>query len=126
MRFSRGIIFGFLIGTVIGVLIYLKHQRENGTSVAEMRSMRIHLPDGPEKTDPAPQPPSDPQPEAPSEPLEAVSGIGKIRANRLQEGGIKSLADLAATTPERVREILGSRVSLDVAAGFITQAMSLI
>ena len=126
MRFTRGIFFGFVIGTVIGVLIYLKSQRENGGPGREKGPLRIHLPDRREQTDPIPAPRAEPQPEPSDVPLEAVSGIGKVRADRLRKGGINTLSDLASAAPERIQEILGARVSLDAAAGFITQAMSLL
>ncbi len=126
MRFTRGIFFGFVIGTVIGVLIYLKSQRENGGPGREKGPLRIHLPDRSEQTDPKPTPRAESQPEPTDAPLEAVTGIGKVRADRLRKGGIKSLSDLASAAPEKIQEILGSRVSLDAAVGFITEAMSLI
>lgn len=38
-----------------------------------------------------------------ADPLQAIQGIGPVFARRLHAGGIHSLADLAAATPEQVR-----------------------
>ncbi len=126
MRFTRGIFFGFVIGTVIGLLIYLRLKRENAESSMEGRPLRIHLPDTHRESPPTPLPSDDPQPPlSPAKPLEVISGIGQVRADRLREGGIHSLADLASATPEKIQEILGPRVSLDSATAFIEAAKNI-
>jgi predicted flap endonuclease-1-like 5' DNA nuclease len=57
---------------------------------------------------PPPAPPPEPLP-ARSEPvrddLKLIKGIGPVLERRLHELGVKSFADLAALTPERVKEI---------------------
>jgi predicted flap endonuclease-1-like 5' DNA nuclease len=61
--------------------------------------------------EPAPQPTEpavESAPEVPAEPddLTTISGIGPKVANLLREQGIKTFSQLAATTNERLREIL--------------------
>lgn len=40
--------------------------------------------------------------------LEAIKGIGRVFAQKLNAAGIHTFADLAAQTPERLREIIGT------------------
>lgn len=40
--------------------------------------------------------------------LEAIKGIGRVFAQKLNDAGIYTFADLAAQTPERLREIIGT------------------
>ncbi|MEZ4662630.1 MAG: helix-hairpin-helix domain-containing protein [Caldilineaceae bacterium] len=40
--------------------------------------------------------------------LEAINGIGPVYANRLQNAGIQSFAQLAECSPEQIREIIGT------------------
>ena len=39
--------------------------------------------------------------------LEQISGIGPVYATRLHDAGVRTFAALAATAPERLREIVG-------------------
>lgn len=87
---------------------------------------------------PAPQIPEDPPPRfrsGPSSPAAAdptpsssddltdVKGIGPVYADRLNEGGFTSFADVAGATPAAVSE--AGRVSEEVAAGWIERASEL-
>jgi len=56
------------------------------------------------------EPVAAPAPEAPAKPddLTKISGIGPKTAALLQEHGLQTFAQLAAATPERLREILQS------------------
>lgn len=54
-----------------------------------------------------PPPPSEPHPAKSGGVLEAIHGIGEVYAERLRAAGIHGFADLAAQTPERIREIIG-------------------
>lgn len=42
-----------------------------------------------------------------SEPLEEIKGIGPVFANRLNEAGIYSFAQLAAASPDEIQQITG-------------------
>ena len=55
-----------------------------------------------------------------AESVEAVSGIGPARGAALREGGIGSVAELGAATPEEVGNLLG--LSREVAEGLIGDA----
>jgi hypothetical protein len=57
-------------------------------------------------------------------PLTKVRGIGDTYATRLKESGITQVAELAATEPGRLAEVLG--VSEEHAEGFIEEAMRLL
>lgn len=58
--------------------------------------------------------------------LEDVNGIGPVFAQRLNEAGIYTFADLAAQTPERVREIISPKNWQAVdPEGWISQAQHL-
>jgi len=52
--------------------------------------------------------------------LTDIMGIGKARAERLQQAGINTVAELAATSPERVVHALRG-VSLENAAVLIAR-----
>jgi predicted flap endonuclease-1-like 5' DNA nuclease len=69
---------------------------------------RIEHPPVPHLPPPPPAPPPGPLP-ARSEParddLKLIKGIGPVLERRLHELGVKSFADLATLTPERVKEI---------------------
>ncbi|MEZ4734844.1 MAG: DUF4332 domain-containing protein [Caldilineaceae bacterium] len=60
--------------------------------------------------------------------LEQIKGIGRVFAQRLNAAGISTLADLAAQTPERLQEIIGtSRAATMVQpADWIQQARHLL
>lgn len=53
---------------------------------------------------PPPEPPAARAPAAPDD-LKLIKGIGPVLERRLHELGVRSFADLAALTPERVKEI---------------------
>lgn len=57
-----------------------------------------------------------------AEAVDAVNGIGPARARALGEGGIRSVAELAAADPARVGDLLG--LSSSVAQGMIDDARS--
>ena len=57
-----------------------------------------------------------------AESVDAVSGIGPARARALGEGGIRSVAELAAADPTQVGDLLG--LSSSVAQGMIDDARS--
>ena len=63
--------------------------------------------------------------ELPLSDLERIYGIGNIYANRLIAVGINNFSALAALKPERLRQILGQRVSLASARDFIAQAKTM-
>lgn len=44
--------------------------------------------------------------------LEIINGIGPVFARRLQEAGVRTFAELAATSPERLLEIVRSSPGL--------------
>ena len=46
------------------------------------------------------------------DPLEDIVGIGEVFAGRLRAAGIGSFAELAASSPERIRQIVGHRAPL--------------
>jgi large subunit ribosomal protein L21 len=46
---------------------------------------------------------------APADDLQSISGIGPTYAQRLNQAGIKTFAELAACTSEQLREIVGLR-----------------
>lgn len=56
--------------------------------------------------------------------LEAIKGIGRVFAQKLNAAGIYTFADLAAQTPERLREIIGTAraASMVQPADWIQQA----
>ena len=56
--------------------------------------------------------------------LEDIVGIGEVFAGRLRAAGIGSFAELAASSPERIRQIVGRRAPLsgEPISSWITQA----
>ncbi len=64
------------------------------------------LPDKHETGQPMPCAPPD------GDPLEDIAGIGEVFAGRLRAAGIGSFAELAASSPERIRQIVGHRAPL--------------
>lgn len=59
--------------------------------------------------------------------LEDINGIGPVFAQRLNEAGINTFADLAAQTPERVKEIISPKNWQAVdPEGWISQARQLL
>lgn len=80
----------------------------------------------------APAPSARPAPavvETPKEikpqPVTALSGVGKTMAERLEEVGIKSTADLAKADPEELSERIGKGVSAARIKNWIKQAQEL-
>ncbi|MEZ4868182.1 MAG: helix-hairpin-helix domain-containing protein [Caldilineaceae bacterium] len=71
-----------------------------------------------------------PQTTAPAvqERLEQIKGIGRVFAQKLNAAGIYTLADLAAQTPERLRDIIGTNRagSMTQPADWIQQARQLL
>jgi predicted flap endonuclease-1-like 5' DNA nuclease len=57
--------------------------------------------------------------------LTDISGVGEVTADKLTSGGITTIAELAAASPEHVAEILGYS-STTKATAFIDEAKSLI
>jgi predicted flap endonuclease-1-like 5' DNA nuclease len=62
--------------------------------------------------------------ESEPESLETIRGIGPVYAQRLQEAGIRTFADLAAATAGQIDEILGRHQPQ--AAEWIAEARSLL
>lgn len=56
----------------------------------------------------AAQPAVQPAVQAVQDQLEAIKGIGRVFAQKLNAAGIYTFADLAAQTPDRLREIIGT------------------
>ncbi len=63
----------------------------------------------------------------PKDKLDQIKGIGPVFAQRLNQAGVLTLADLAELTPERVREIVspGKAESIINPQDWITQARQL-
>lgn len=100
----------------LAALVYLLWTRRRDGAV--IQPVRIDLSfirkaAPPEELDQAPAPPAVEQAKAPEAPvkaddLTAISGIGPKLSNLLQEHGFQTFSQLAAATPERLREILQS------------------
>lgn len=77
----------------------------------------------------SPPPTTTPEPptsQSPSDPLRQLAGIGPTFAKRLHEAGINSFADVAASSPERLREVVQAKAWQKVEPeSWITQAQAL-
>ena len=57
--------------------------------------------------------------------LTAIRGIGPTMQYRLNEAGIRTYAQLAQSTPEELRKVLGARAQLANVEDWIAQAQEL-
>jgi hypothetical protein len=58
--------------------------------------------------------------------LDKIYGMGPVYMGRLKSFGIDDLETLVNLEPDKLREILGARVSLATANDFLSQARSLL
>ena len=128
MKVIRGLFFGFVVGAVVGLVIYLRMQRLQREAVENQRALRIKIP---EKGRPAAQPAQKAAakpasaPAAGPDPLTEIVGIGPVYAKRLQAAGIHTFAELAAATPAQLAEIIGPRAQPASLKGWIAAAKKL-
>lgn len=101
----------FLIGLVAGFVVGWLAERFLSPLVRPPERLPQTPPAGValrERPVPAPAqttPPSSPAPDV----LTKIQGIGPVFAQRLNEAGVHTYADLARLTPERVREIVAAK-----------------
>ncbi len=129
MKITRGLFYGFIVGAVVGLVIYLRMQRQQQEAFLDQGAMRIEIPgqglgkpSNRLKKRPASLPP---RPPAKSDVLTTIRGIGPVYARRLQAAGILTFANLAGATPAQLAEIIGPRAQLAEMKGWITAAKKL-
>ncbi len=128
MKVIRGLFFGFIVGAVVGLVLYLRMQRLQQEAVKNQRALRIKIPEkGGAAAQPAQKAAVKPAsaPAAGPDPLTEIVGIGPVYAQRLQAAGILTFADLAAATPAQLAEIIGARAQLASLKGWIASAKKL-
>ena len=131
MRLTRGLILGFAVGTLIGLLIYLRLQRDKKTPKRANLYLRLEVdPEKPGRPEPADAPvlsvpPQPPKKGMDADPLEVIKGIGPVYAQRLRAAGINTFTELGKLTPENLQAIIGSRLAEDQFASWIAEANQL-
>jgi predicted flap endonuclease-1-like 5' DNA nuclease len=112
--------------TVQAMVLYYRAREELEDIVAEAQQTRHrrNTTDIPRNsTDDLTSPPDIPTGSADAQPVGTVPGIGSTFSSRLQEGGIRTVEDLASAQPEEVARLLGS--GEERAIGFIDEARRL-
>jgi predicted flap endonuclease-1-like 5' DNA nuclease len=109
---SPNFLVGFLIGTLV-VLIVWYWQKATSAEDGALDLLNRHAATEAQlrevtgqSTRPAPRPSREPY-TGPSDDLEQILGIGPVYAQRLNDAGIYTYADLAGQTPDHLREITG-------------------
>lgn len=75
----------------------------------EVAALKKQLGDAPDAK-PAPAPKAIPKAAPKPDDLTAISGIGTVRAKKLQQAGFATFADLAAATPAALTPVIGNRL----------------
>jgi predicted flap endonuclease-1-like 5' DNA nuclease len=128
MKITRGLFYGFIVGAVVGLVIYLRMQRQQQEAFLDQGAMRIEIPGRDSQAEqPAQKAPGKPAaaPSPKSDVLTTIRGIGPVYARRLQAAGILTFANLAGATPAQLAEIIGPRAQLAEMKGWITAAKKL-
>lgn len=111
---------GFWLGAALCVLIWywqkstsadegaLNLLDELAHTQAKLHTAQM-VPDTAPEPAAAAKPTAQPQPVAAPDDLTVIRGIGPVYARRLQEAGVRTYADMAAQTPEKVAQIVGLR-----------------
>ena len=128
MRHTRDLILGFAVGALIGLLVYLRLQRQKRAGPPEKRSLELVVDIGEPKTtqteaDTAASPP--PRGRDMADDLEEIRGVGPVYARRLNDVGVNTFTGLAGLTPEKLRAIIGPRVAGQDFNSWIQQARDL-
>lgn len=108
MTFLLGLVAGLIIGWVVEWIIDWQFWRSDADdAVSQERQLRTQLDQAQAEIAALKQQVAGNTPSA-SDNLEVINGIGPVYAQRLQDAGIVTLADLAAATPEQLHDAIGS------------------
>lgn len=109
LKRTFNVLLGFLVGTLIVGLVWYWQKAtsaeegaldlldRHAATEARLRSMGS----------PVPAAPAAVAYQGPADDLEHILGIGPVYAQRLQDAGIHTYADLARQTPDHVRKVTG-------------------
>lgn len=107
---------GLMLGAAVGWVLLKRFQRPIGEGYGERHEtditdeIEITTALLPEEADELEQPVSvEPETTPQRDRLEVIKGIGPVFARRLNDAGIYTFADLAATSPEKLREFVAAK-----------------
>jgi predicted flap endonuclease-1-like 5' DNA nuclease len=130
MKTSRNLFFGFMVGIIIGLVLYLRYLQQKDAMPEVAQYFKLNLDEGKTGAD-GKKPSSGKAPARESEtlgredPFEEIRGIGPVYATRLYEAGIFTFGTLAKMTPDQLQDFIGPRVSQSELRSWIDQARKL-